>query len=80
MIRARKILHDVVRVTDVVCNKCGQTCRRGDSYEALKARVTWGLSSPKGSVSHQWEMCRECHDELIATFLIPPVVINNTDS
>ena len=63
-----------VRVLDdVVCNRCGKSCRvEGGNFECASVRVDWGYGSGKDGTREAWDLCEACHDEVVAAFKIPP--------
>lgn len=57
---------------DVVCNRCGESCKSGYGFVHAAVQVTWGYASNKDGVSQAWDLCEKCHDEVTATFKVRP--------
>lgn len=71
-------MREVATIKDVICNKCGRSCRVEDrvssGFVCVEIRVHWGFFSHKDLASHQSHICEGCYDKLVAGFVIPPVV------
>lgn len=66
---------------DVMCNKCGRSCRVEDEHQpevfgfvCVELRVDWGYFSSYDLESHRSHLCERCYEELVASFVIPPEV------
>ncbi len=65
---AEKILEQVI------CNKCGRelTVKQGMLQEGIfEAKQNFGYFSRRDGVSHQFDLCEDCYDQLIGSFLVP---------
>lgn len=61
-------------VEKIICNKCGKEIlvKNGVSEEdVLSVQKRWGYFSKKDNDVHEFDLCEECYDKWIATFLIP---------
>lgn len=71
----RTVTKEEIVVEDVLCNKCGKSCREEDcgNLEGLvEARVTGGYASYLGDMtSYTFSLCEHCLEQLFATFLLP---------
>lgn len=63
----------------VLCNMCGKSIETG----VLKNQITkdyisinkrWGFLSSKDLEIHSVDLCEECYDKLVETFVIPPTI------
>lgn len=60
-------------VTDIVCNKCGESCTPESGWaEYSSGWASWGYGSSKDGTNETWHMCEKCTDALVETFLIEP--------
>lgn len=62
-------------VVDVICNKCGESCRphaHAINFEHANVDVSWGYDSGKDGDHDHWDVCERCYDEIVATFKLPP--------
>ena len=58
----------------IICNKCGKeiVVKNGVAEaDALSVEKRWGYVSIKDNEVHVFDLCEECYDKWIATFLIP---------
>lgn len=58
----------------IICNKCGKeiVVKNGVAEaDALSVEKRWGYFSNKDNEVHVFDLCEECYDKWIATFLIP---------
>lgn len=65
---------EILTVKKVVCNKCGKeiVVENGRLLEdMLQIEKRWGYPSRKDNEVHSFDLCEQCYDEWIATFLIP---------
>ncbi len=62
-----------MRENVVLCNGCGRSVPvSGDRREdALRVRKEWGYFSTRDLEIHEFVLCEECYDYLIANFVIP---------
>lgn len=75
MIIAHKETQEVEVVDDVICNRCGKSCRNADGFiEMAPLRVRWGYGSSKDTEDHESHLCEQCYDEIVSGFKISPKV------
>ena len=58
----------------VLCNCCGRELSMTGRLVAegvLHVRKDWGFFSEKDLVRHEFDVCEQCYDKLIAEFQIP---------
>ena len=75
MIKKKKKLVKVDEITDYVCNKCGQSCRRDLNFYGLLEVVAYGgYDSEKIGDENSWtfSVCEDCLSDFVKTFEIPP--------
>lgn len=69
--------HPVVVTKDVICNKCGQSCRvqlgpisddDEPTFQFVELKVLWEEEM------HRSHLCEQCYNNFVATFLIPPEI------
>lgn len=74
----KKIQQEIEVVNDVICNKCGQSCRPSeevpDFYGLIETSVTTGYESPAlpDGMCYTFSLCEECLAELFSSFKIDP--------
>lgn len=74
MIITTEVQQTVNVISDIICNKCGESCKNLYGYEGLlEAEVHGGYGSEHvGDMNkHKFSMCEKCFMELSATFKIP---------
>jgi hypothetical protein len=77
-----EIEQKVEELSQVVCNKCGETCfvkTNSEDFdpndyktEYLEVDISWGYFSKKDGESHEWEICEKCYDKFVKSFKVPP--------
>lgn len=58
----------------VVCNKCGRSLKVEDGYlkeGCFSAETAFGYFSRKDGMSHRFDLCEDCYDEMISQFMVP---------
>ena len=66
----------------VYCNKCGKAiCIEEEIEKAdyLKIEKNWGYFSNKDGICHKINICEQCYDEIVAGFMIPVAIEENTE-
>ena len=61
-------------MNEILCNRCGKKIlvERGIVKEGVYfAEMKWGYFSRKDGELHSFELCEECYDEMIESFLLP---------
>ena len=51
---------------DILCDKCGKTCRdaQGMNFEYATVTAHWGYASKKDLEQHEAHVCEACYDAL----------------
>ncbi|MBH1942420.1 hypothetical protein I5677_16080 [Mobilitalea sibirica] len=58
----------------ICCNSCGKSLKvengilKEDAFEATKE---WGYFSKRDMEIHHFNLCEECYDKMIGSFIIP---------
>lgn len=61
---SKKTYKEVDEITDVRCDSCGNSCRKGDyGYEYLTLKTNWGYASKKDLETWEAHLCEKCVDE-----------------
>src|SRR3990172_2012939 len=50
---------------DVLCDRCGESCKRKINYELANITADWGYESRKDCESADLDICENCFDELM---------------
>ena len=72
--KVEKVTEERELLTDVICNKCGNSCRpkeyNTDFYGLIEATVTGGFDSPAlaDACAYTFSMCEPCLKELFDSF------------
>lgn len=75
----KEIRKEINEVTYIICNKCGKQIKKEGGVwksEVLSIQKRWGYFSEKDNEVHSFDLCEECYDNLIRSFLIPPTIEN----
>lgn len=59
---------------EMTCNKCGRKMKVDKGIVgqgALSISYGWGYFSRKDGETHSFDICEECYDDLIKSFIIP---------
>ena len=67
-------MQETKEIEKIICNKCGKeiVVKNGVAEaDALSVEKRWGYFSNKDNEVHVFDLCEECYDKWIATFLIP---------
>ncbi len=65
---------EILEVSKIICNKCGKEIERKNGRleeDVLQVEKRWGYPSEKDNEVHSFDLCEDCYDEIIRTFLIP---------
>ena len=60
---------------ELCCNQCGKKLlvEQGVIREgSFHAEAVFGYFSRKDGVRHNWDLCEDCYDRLVKSFVIPP--------
>lgn len=67
-------IQETKEVEKMICNKCGKEVlvKNGvPQADMLSVEKRWGYFSEKDNEVHEFDLCEECYDKWIQTFLIP---------
>jgi hypothetical protein len=77
MIHKEKETQYVDIIKDIICNKCGNSCKATDCNNFVYAslNVHWGYGSVEhdGEV-HEAHLCEKCWENIVATFKFSDLV------
>lgn len=62
------------KMIKIICNKCGkEICtENGEPREDyLSVEKTWGYFSGKDGQTDCFDLCEECYDSFVSTFMLP---------
>lgn len=72
MVTYKEVYKKVQEIDKVICNACGKEIEK-DGYGYLKdylhVEKTWGYNSNKDEEVHKFDICEECYDNIIKSFL-----------
>ena len=66
----------------IVCNCCGQEIAAADACEKaefLSVHKTWGYFSKWDGCCHSFDICEDCYEEMIQSWVFPPDVEEKTE-
>ena len=69
----RDNIKETKEIDKIICNKCGReiTVSQGvSSQDVLQVEKHWGYFSEKDGRRDRFDLCEECYDELVKSFLI----------
>ena len=67
-------MQETKEVSKIICNKCGKEIfvKNGmATEEVLSVEKRWGYFSNKDNEVHEFDLCEECYDQMIKSFVIP---------
>ena len=67
-------MKETKEIKKIICNKCGKeiVVQNGIAREdCLSVDKRWGYFSGKDNQTDSFDLCEECYDSFVATFLIP---------
>lgn len=62
------------KINKIICNKCGReicTEEGKPREDFLSVKKEWGYFSQKDGQTDSFDLCEECYDSFVATFMIP---------
>jgi hypothetical protein len=51
-------------VSDIICDMCHRSCKRGITSEYMEVYAKWGFSSSKDTTKWEAHFCEECADKI----------------
>lgn len=72
----KKVEELVDKVVDVICDRCGKTCKDeiNLNFEFAEVKAMWGYGSNKDLERHKIHLCEPCYDETLKTMGIKPQI------
>ena len=70
----RNNIKETKEIDKIICNKCGKeipVSKGVASQDVLQIEKYWGYFSEKDGRRDRFDLCEECYDELVKSFLIP---------
>lgn len=67
---------------EVYCNKCGRklkVCNTIIQEGIFSTDYSFGYFSEKDGETHSFDLCEACYDEMIAGFVLPVQIKDNTE-
>ena len=62
------------QITKIICNLCKKEIEIKNGIlkeDVLSVEKCWGYFSNKDNEVHRFDLCEECYDKFIASFVIP---------
>lgn len=53
------------KLDDVLCDVCGESCKKTCDFEHATISATWGYDSKKDLTNHDIDLCEKCFDKTI---------------
>lgn len=72
----------MLETKEVICNVCGRKLKMENGIlkeDAFEAKKQWGFFSEKDATMHSFVICEHCYDQMVASFAIPPTIIEVTE-
>ena len=63
MTEIEKVKKTVEVVKDILCDSCGESCKKGNSFEYMELQANWGFNSEKDLEQWTAQICEKCVDE-----------------
>lgn len=70
------------KLVQAVCNRCGRKLKLENGIlreGCFAADVRFGYFSRKDGITHHFDLCEDCYDEMISQFRVPVDVAENTE-
>ena len=67
---------------EIYCNCCGRRIKTQKDMiveGVFHGQVQWGYFSGKDGETHNLDLCEECYDELIKSFIIPINIVERNE-
>jgi hypothetical protein len=73
-VKHKEVQKAVKEVDDILCNKCGLTCKDklNVNYEFALLKASWGYGSEKDLTDSEAHLCEQCFDNIVKDFIISP--------
>lgn len=53
------------KLDDILCDVCGESCKKTCDFEHATITATWGYDSKKDLTNHEIDLCESCFDKTI---------------
>jgi hypothetical protein len=83
MIRKEQETQNIEVIKDILCNKCGKSCKKHEGFEEsfsfADLNVHWGYFSDdnRDGEVHEAHLCQSCWEGIVATFKHSDLVSEN---
>lgn len=80
MLKSRTELKEIGIIEDIVCNKCGNSCKVVDCenyFSCAELVVHWGYGSGHDGEVHEAHLCEQCWEQIIKDFKYSDLVAEN---
>jgi hypothetical protein len=79
MIRKEQETKTIEVIKDVLCNKCGKSCRCHDNHDFVCASLSvhWGYGSTRDGEVHEAHLCESCWETITKDFTYSDLVAEN---
>lgn len=79
MIQKETETKNVEVIKDILCNKCGNSCKGQacDGFECAELRAHWGYGSKRDGEVHEAHLCEKCWEEISTIFKHSDLVAEN---
>lgn len=70
----KKNVKEIKETEKIICNMCGREIEVNEGVPAedvLEVRKRWGYFSAKDNRRDSFELCEDCYDKLVESFLVP---------
>lgn len=69
----KTVQNECNQIEKILCNKCGKeilVCQGIPQEDVLEVEKRWGYFSHKDNRIDHFDLCEDCYDELVDSFLI----------
>jgi hypothetical protein len=65
MKRYESVIQACTTLTDIVCDRCGGSCKRKMNYEHANITAYWGYESGRDEQVFDLDICESCFEEFL---------------
>ncbi len=72
-------MQETKEIEKIICNRCGKIISVTNemlSEDVLSVEKRWGYFSDKDNEVHEFDLCEDCYDKIVADFLFPVNVMS----
>jgi len=51
-------------ITNILCDICGESCKKSADYEYAYLSANWGYDSKKDGEQHRAHLCEKCYNKV----------------